>query len=64
MILSSPFVGRRGNSKEDLIMGMFSGQDLDPVLIGSIITIAVSTVVVVYLGLKIRKLMNSTHSED
>lgn len=45
-------------------MGMFSGQDLDPVLVGSIITIGLATVIVVYLGFKIRKLMNSTHSED
>lgn len=64
MILPSPVVERGGNNKEDLIMGMFSGQDLDPVLIGSIATIAISTIVVVFLGLKIRKLMNSDHSED
>ncbi len=45
-------------------MGMFSGQDLDWVLIGSVATVAVTTVIIVYLALKLRKLMNSTHSED
>ncbi len=45
-------------------MGMFSGQDLDPVLVGSVITVGITTVIIVYLGLKIRKLMNETHSED
>ncbi len=45
-------------------MGMFSGQDLDPVLVGSLITVGITTVIVVYLGFKLRKLMNETHSED
>ncbi len=45
-------------------MDMFSGQDLDWVLIGSIATVAVTTVIVVYLALKLRKLMNTTHSDD
>ncbi len=45
-------------------MGLFSGQDLDPVLIGSIITVGVTTVIIVYLALKIRRLMNETHSDD
>lgn len=45
-------------------MGMFSGQDMDPVLLGSILTVGITTVIIVYLGFKIRKLMNETHSED
>ncbi len=45
-------------------MGLFSGQDMDPVLLGSMVTVGVSVVVIVFLGLKLRKLMNETHSED
>ncbi len=45
-------------------MGMFSGQDMDPVLLGSMITVGITAVIIVYLGLKLRKLMNETHSED
>jgi hypothetical protein len=45
-------------------MGMFSGQDLDPVLVGSMITVGITAVIVIYLGFKLRKLMNETHSED
>jgi hypothetical protein len=45
-------------------MKMFSGQDLDPVLLGSVIAVGVTAVIVIYLGLKMRTLMNTTHSED
>jgi hypothetical protein len=51
-------------NEEDLIMGLFSGQDMDPVLLGSMAAIGISAVVAIYLGLKLRKLMNETHSED
>jgi|MGYP003963738089 hypothetical protein len=45
-------------------MGLFSGQDMDPVLLASMAAIGISAVVAIYLGLKLRKLMNETHSED
>jgi hypothetical protein len=45
-------------NEEDLIMGLFSGQDMDPVLLGSMAAIGISAVVAIYLGLKLRKLMN------
>lgn len=45
-------------------MGMFSGHDLDPVLLGSMVAVGITAVIVIYLGLKLRKLMNETHSED
>lgn len=45
-------------------MGLFTGQDIDPVLLGSVAAVGISAVVVIYLSLKLRKLMNETHSED
>jgi hypothetical protein len=47
-------------NEEDLIMGLFSGQDMDPVLLGSMAAIGISAVVAIYLGLKLRKLMNES----
>jgi hypothetical protein len=45
-------------------MGMFTGHDLDFVLIASVAAIGVTAIIVIYLGFKLRTLMNTTHSED
>jgi len=48
----------------DIIKNTFSGADVDLVVVGSIVSIAIAAVIAIYLGFKIRTLMNSTHSED
>jgi hypothetical protein len=37
---------------------------MDWVVIGSILTVVVSLVIIVYAGIKLKNLMDSTHSED
>lgn len=48
----------------DIIKNTFSGADVDLVVVGSIVSVALAAVVAIYLGFKIWTLMNSTHSED
>ncbi len=45
-------------------MGLFTGSDLDPVAVGAVIAVVISAAIAIYLGFKIRKLMNNTNSED
>jgi hypothetical protein len=37
---------------------------MDAVVIGSIITVVISIVIVVFLAIRVKHLINSTHSED
>jgi hypothetical protein len=37
---------------------------MDAVAIGSILSVVISLVILVYLGIKLKKLMDNTHSED
>lgn len=37
---------------------------MDAVVIGSALTVIVSVVILIYLGIKVGKLINTTHSED
>lgn len=48
----------------DIIKNTFSGADVDLVVVGSIGAVVIAAVIAIYLGLKIRTLMNSTNSED
>ncbi|MBT3347421.1 MAG: hypothetical protein HOM84_07465 [Thiotrichales bacterium] len=48
----------------DIIKNTFSGADLDPVAVWAVGAIVGSAIVAIYLGMKIRTLMNSTHSVD
>ena len=37
---------------------------MDAVVIGSILTVVVSVIIIVYAGIKLKNLMDNTHSED
>ena len=37
---------------------------MDAVLIGSILTVVISVVILVFLGIRVAKLMKESHSED
>jgi hypothetical protein len=37
---------------------------MDAVAIGSILSVVISLVILVFLGIKLKKLMDNTHSED